>query len=91
MTTDVTMLLMVAVLVSAGIYLMLERTLTRVLLGILLLGNGVNVLILTTGGPGGLAPLVGAQADPHGDRDFVCGHGVLARHDLPFVVAFACG
>lgn len=58
MTIDITMLLMVAVLVSAGIYLMLERTLTRVLLGILLLGNGVNVLILTAGGPGGLAPLV---------------------------------
>jgi len=37
------------VLVAAGIYLMLSRALIRLVLGVVLLGNGVNVLILTAG------------------------------------------
>ena len=92
MTIDVTMLLMVAVLVSAGIYLMLERTLTRVLLGILLLGNGVNVLILTTGGPGGLAPLVGTQVDPQEYSDPLPQAMILTAIVISFAVtAFLLG
>ena len=92
MTIDVTMLLMVAVLVSAGIYLMLERTLTRVLLGILLLGNGVNVLILTTGGPGGLAPLVGAKVDPQEYSDPLPQAMILTAIVISFAVtAFLLG
>ncbi|MDZ3744991.1 Na(+)/H(+) antiporter subunit C [Pseudoglutamicibacter cumminsii] len=92
MTIDVTMLLMVAVLVSAGIYLMLEHTLTRVLLGILLLGNGVNVLILTTGGPGGLAPLVGAKVDPQEYSDPLPQAMILTAIVISFAVtAFLLG
>ena len=92
MTIDITMLLMVAVLVSAGIYLMLERTLTRVLLGILLLGNGVNVLILTTGGPGGLAPLVGAKVDPQEYSDPLPQAMILTAIVISFAVtAFLLG
>ncbi len=49
----------VGVLVAAGVTLLLERSLTRILLGIILLGNGVNLLILVGGRPGG-APLVGS-------------------------------
>jgi multicomponent Na+:H+ antiporter subunit C len=52
------------VLVSSGIYLITERSLTRVLLGITLLGNGVNLLILATGGAAGLAPIFGKHTDP---------------------------
>jgi len=37
------------VLVAGGIYLMLSRALIRLVLGVVLLGNGVNVLILTAG------------------------------------------
>lgn len=48
----------VAVLVSCGVILLLERSLTRILLGVILLGNGVNLLILLGGRPGG-APIVG--------------------------------
>ena len=40
----------------------LERSLTRVLLGILLLGNATNVLLLSAGGPAGEAPIVGNAA-----------------------------
>ncbi|MBQ1011527.1 Na(+)/H(+) antiporter subunit C [Micromonospora sp. M51] len=53
------LVLAVAVLVGCGVILLLERSLTRVLLGIIMLGNGVNVLILLGGRPGG-APIVGS-------------------------------
>jgi multicomponent Na+:H+ antiporter subunit C len=48
----------VGVLVATGVILVLERSLTRILLGVILLGNGVNLLILL-GGRAGAAPLVG--------------------------------
>jgi multicomponent Na+:H+ antiporter subunit C len=37
------------VLVAGGIYLMLSRALIRLVLGVVLLGNGVNLIILTAG------------------------------------------
>jgi multicomponent Na+:H+ antiporter subunit C len=46
-------------LYAAGVYLLLDRSLTRVLLGFLLLGNATNVLLLSTAGPAGLAPILG--------------------------------
>ncbi|MER7889705.1 Na(+)/H(+) antiporter subunit C [Micromonospora sp. NPDC094482] len=48
----------VGVLVASGVTLLLERSLTRILLGVILLGNGVNLLILL-GGRSGSAPVVG--------------------------------
>ncbi|MBQ1042243.1 Na(+)/H(+) antiporter subunit C [Micromonospora sp. C32] len=53
------LVLAVGVLVAAGVTLLLERSLTRILLGIILLGNGVNLLILL-GGRSGPAPFVGS-------------------------------
>jgi multicomponent Na+:H+ antiporter subunit C len=63
------LVVVVAVLVTVGVYLMLERSLTRVLLGVVLAGNGVNLLILAAGGPPGGPPIVGVtpveeMADP---------------------------
>ncbi|MFG1913516.1 Na(+)/H(+) antiporter subunit C [Micromonospora sp. NPDC048898] len=52
------LVLAVAVLVGCGVILLLERSLTRILLGVILLGNGVNLLILLGGRPGA-APIVG--------------------------------
>ncbi|RQX11591.1 Na+/H+ antiporter subunit C, partial [Micromonospora ureilytica] len=40
------LVLAVAVLVGCGVILLLERSLTRILLGVIMLGNGVNLLIL---------------------------------------------
>ncbi|GAA3703840.1 hypothetical protein GCM10022377_16950 [Zhihengliuella alba] len=57
LTINVLLLVVMGVFFVAGIYLLLERSLTRVLLGILLTANGVNLLILIAGGPAGLAPL----------------------------------
>ncbi|MFE9871756.1 Na(+)/H(+) antiporter subunit C [Micromonospora sp. NPDC005686] len=55
------LVLAVGVLVATGVMLLLERSLTRILLGIILLGNGVNLLILL-GGRSGAAPLVGSAS-----------------------------
>ena len=59
MTPTIVLPLMVGGLYAAGVYLLLDRRLTRVLLGFLLLGNATNVLLLSTGGPAGLAPILG--------------------------------
>ncbi|MFJ1538546.1 Na(+)/H(+) antiporter subunit C [Micromonospora chalcea] len=61
------LVLAVGVLVAAGVTLLLERSLTRILLGIILLGNGVNLLILL-GGRSGAAPLAGSTS-PGGMSD----------------------
>lgn len=59
MTSSIILLVAVGVLFAAGVTLLLERTLTRVLLGVILLGNGANLAILLGAKPGG-PPIVGA-------------------------------
>ncbi len=59
----------IAVLFGSGVYLLLERSLSRVLVGVTLLGNGANLLLLVSGGAAGGPPLVGSgpeedMADP---------------------------
>jgi multisubunit Na+/H+ antiporter MnhC subunit len=49
-----------AVLFACGVYAMLERSLTRVLIGFLLLGNAANLLLLIVMGQPGIAPFYGA-------------------------------
>jgi multicomponent Na+:H+ antiporter subunit C len=58
---NLTLLLVAAVLISAGIYLLLERSLTRVLVGVLLAGNGVNILFLVASGKAKGAPIIGVN------------------------------
>ncbi|GAB3568090.1 Na(+)/H(+) antiporter subunit C [Spelaeicoccus albus] len=58
MNASLALLVLVAILVACGTYLLLDRSLTRVLLGTLLIGNGVNVLVLMMGGYPGSAPIV---------------------------------
>lgn len=57
MSTSLILLITMGVLMACGVYLMLDRSLTRVLIGFLLLGNGVNVLIMLTAGPPGNPPI----------------------------------
>lgn len=55
-------LILVAVMVvlyACGVYLMLDRSLTRLLLGFLLVGNATNLLIFLMSGSFGTAPIVG--------------------------------
>ncbi len=63
MTPTVVLPVLIGGLYAAGVYLLLDRSLTRVLLGFLLLGNATNVLLLSTGGYAGLAPIVGLAAE----------------------------
>jgi multicomponent Na+:H+ antiporter subunit C len=59
MTALLVPLVLIGGLTSVGVYLLLERGLTRMLLGLLLIGNAINLLILNTGGPSGNPPVRG--------------------------------
>ena len=63
MTANLSLILAAAAMIGCGVYLILERSLTRVLVGLVMLGNGVNVLFLIASGPAGRAPIVG-RSDP---------------------------
>ncbi len=60
MNISAILVIIMAVLAAAGVYAMMERSLTRVLIGFLLLGNAVNLLLLIVMG----APGVSAFYDP---------------------------
>lgn len=58
MSVPIVLLAAMAVLYACGVYLLLERSMTRVLLGFLLVGNATNLLLLIMAGRAGLAPIV---------------------------------
>lgn len=59
MSSSLSLILAASVMIGCGVYLVLERSLTRVLVGLVMLGNGVNLLFLISSGPAGRAPIVG--------------------------------
>lgn len=59
MAPSLALVVLIAVLVGTGVYLVLERTLTRVVVGTALITHGVNILILMAGGRAGAAPIIG--------------------------------
>jgi multicomponent Na+:H+ antiporter subunit C len=59
MITYLVPLILIGALTSCGVYMLLERNLTRMLLGLLLIGNAINLLILSVGGPSGNPPVRG--------------------------------
>ena len=70
MSASLTLVIVMAVMYAAGVYVMLERSLTRVLIGFLLVGNATNLLVFIMSGRPGNAPIVtgtpadAAMADP---------------------------
>lgn len=67
MSISLVLLVTMAVLYAAGVYLLLERSMTRVLFGFLLLGNATNLLIFIMVGEPGKAPIAdnaGEETDP---------------------------
>ena len=67
MDVSLTLIVIMAVLFASGVYAMMERSLTRVLIGFLLLGNATNLLLLIVMGVPGAAPFYGekgAVSDP---------------------------
>ena len=63
MEMNATLLVLCGGLVACGVYLLLERSLTRVLVGLVVIGNGVNLAFLAAGGPSGESAFYGS-ADP---------------------------
>lgn len=61
MSSSLALAIVSGVLVAVGIYLVLERSLSRIVLGLAALTNGVNILMLIAGGPSG-APAMVAEA-----------------------------
>ncbi|QWF83677.1 Na(+)/H(+) antiporter subunit C [Amycolatopsis sp. CA-230715] len=59
MTINLTMAVLLACLYSAGFYLIMQRSLMRVLLGIVILGHGANLFLQVAGGPPGDPAFIG--------------------------------
>lgn len=57
MSVSLVLLITMAALYACGVYLMLERSMTRVLLGFLLVGNATNLLLFLMVGTPGSAPV----------------------------------
>ncbi|QMU83966.1 Na(+)/H(+) antiporter subunit C [Paenarthrobacter ureafaciens] len=92
MSINLTLLIVMGVLYACGIYLILERSLTRVLLGLMLLANATNILILATGGYAGLAPLYSKETDPGAYNDPLPQALILTSIVISFAVtAFMLG
>lgn len=60
---SLSLLVLVGVLFAVGTYLLMERSLTRIALGVGVLGNGVNVLLVITGSRPGRAPIIGQEGE----------------------------
>lgn len=50
-----------AVLFGCGTWLLMQRRLSRIIIGVGLLGHGANLLLVTAGGPPGRPPIIGAD------------------------------
>jgi multicomponent Na+:H+ antiporter subunit C len=64
MNASMTLILLMAVMYAAGVYVLLERSLTRVLIGFLLVGNATNILLFLMSGRPGLGPIMNEGVDP---------------------------
>ena len=66
MSVSVALLGAMAVMYACGVYLLLEKSVTRIIIGILLLGNATNLLLLSLAGPPGAPPIAGSgpSSDP---------------------------
>ena len=93
MSASLSLILAAAAMIGCGVYLVLERSLTRVLVGLVMLGNGVNLLFLVSGGRAGRAPIVGeggqsVMSDPL-PQALVLTAIVISLGTVAFVLAMA--
>lgn len=93
MSASLSLILASSAMIGCGIYLVLERSLTRVLVGLVMLGNGVNLLFLISGGRAGRAPIVdrsdsSAMSDPL-PQALVLTAIVISLGTVAFVLAMA--
>ena len=57
----------VTALYGIGAFLLMQRNLSRIVIGLAMLGHGANLLLLQAGGSAGRAPLVGVGTGPASD------------------------
>ena len=69
MNVSLVLIIVMAVLFACGVYAMLERSLTRVLIGFLLLGNAANLMLLIVMGDPGVAPFFADASRPEDYSD----------------------
>ena len=92
MSVNITLLLIMGALSAAGIYLVRARSLTRVVLGLAMMTNATNILLLATGGYQGLAPLFNAEIPPEDYNDPLPQAFILTSIVISFsVTAFMLG
>ncbi|MGV9826940.1 MULTISPECIES: Na(+)/H(+) antiporter subunit C [unclassified Gordonia (in: high G+C Gram-positive bacteria)] len=67
MNVNLGLLIVAGVLAACGAYLLMERSLIRMLLGLLLCGNAINLMILVISGAMGDPPILGRESEnrPH--------------------------
>ncbi|MFT3898950.1 MAG: Na(+)/H(+) antiporter subunit C [Gordonia sp. (in: high G+C Gram-positive bacteria)] len=63
MSVNLPLLIVLGGIVACGAYLLMDRSLIKMLLGLMLVGNALNVMILTIAGPSGNPPIRGAHVD----------------------------
>jgi multicomponent Na+:H+ antiporter subunit C len=85
-TLSLIFLIAMVVMYSVGFSLMLDRGLTRILLGFLLVGNATNLLIFLMSGDFGHAPIVG-EADPEDMSDPLPQAFILTAIVITFAVS----
>lgn len=76
---------------AVGVYLLLQRSMTRIVLGVGALGNGINLLVVVTGRTDGGAPIVGRDGplnDPY-PQAFVLTSIVIGLAVTAFLIALA--
>ncbi len=68
MVANLFLLLAAGTLVAAGVYLLLDRAMTKMIMGLMMIGNGANLLLLISGGPAGAPPIEGRESVLHPDH-----------------------
>ncbi|WP_020105283.1 Na(+)/H(+) antiporter subunit C [Nocardia sp. 348MFTsu5.1] len=63
MSVNLGLLIVVGLMAACGVYLLLERSLVKMLLGLLLVGNAINLMIITLSGAMGNPPIVGRNSE----------------------------
>ena len=67
MEANLFLLIGAGVLIACGVYLMLDTSMTRMIMGVTLIGNGANLLLLQSGGPAGSPPIIGRGSEAASD------------------------
>jgi len=69
MSVSIALLGAMAVLYACGVYLLLDKSVTRIIIGVLLIGNATNLLLLSLAGPPGAPPIAGSSGSSGASSD----------------------